>query len=98
MAESKAKPRKKSKPRITPGLGFRVDDRVRAKIQTTMIINRLQDYVKGTLGPDKKPKVVMSQTQVTAAGILLKKAIPDLTSIDLKGDVDLNHTFIHRLE
>lgn len=47
----------------------------RLKIQTTLIINRLQDHVQG--------KVKMSPTQVRAADILLRKVIPDLAQIDM---------------
>ncbi len=94
MVEKKAKPKAGRK---ATGLGFRVDDRVRAKIQASLIIKRLEAYALGEKGPDKKP-VIMNQTQVTAALGLLKKAVPDLTSIDLRGDVDVAHTFIHRLE
>jgi hypothetical protein len=55
-------------------------ERVRLKIKATLIAKRLQDHVlKGT---------EMTKSQVTAAGILLKKTIPDLQSVDttLHGD------------
>lgn len=42
----------------------------REKIQTSMLINRLQNHVKGD--------VELSNTQVTAALGLLKKTAPDL--------------------
>jgi len=48
------------------------DERTRAKIQTSQIINRLNSYVKGD--------VVMEAGQVTAALGLLRKTLPDLSA------------------
>lgn len=48
---------------------------VRKKIQTSQLVNRLTDHVLGT--------VEMTPTQVQAANILLKKALPDLQAVDL---------------
>lgn len=56
------------------------DERTRAKIQTSQIINRLFSFVNG--------KVDMSPAQVTAALGLLKKTLPDLSSIDLKAEIN----------
>lgn len=50
---------------------IRHDDQTRAKIQTSQLINRLQDHVLG--------KVDLKPTQVTSALGLLKKTIPDLS-------------------
>lgn len=47
------------------------DDRTRAKIQTSQIINRLNSFVNG--------RVEMSPAQVTAALGLLRKTLPDLS-------------------
>ncbi len=49
------------------------DERTRAKIQTSQIINRLEKHVKG--------EVKMTATQVRAADILLRKTLPDLQSV-----------------
>jgi hypothetical protein len=54
------------------------DERTRAKIQTSQIINRLQAHVSG--------EVDMTSTQVRAAEILLKKTLPDLAAIELTGN------------
>ena len=54
----------------------------RTKIQTTQLINRLQNHALGKL---KKP---LDQSQVRALEILLKKSVPDLQSITLAGDDD----------
>ena len=54
------------------------DERTRAKIQTSQIINRLEKLVNG--------EIEMTAQQVSAAGILLKKTLPDLSAITLGGD------------
>jgi hypothetical protein len=51
---------------------------VRKKIQTSQLVNRLTDHVLGT--------VEMTPTQVQAANILLKKALPDLQSVEHTGE------------
>jgi hypothetical protein len=43
----------------------------RQKIQTSQLINRLQDHALG--------KVEMSKSQVSATAILLRKTLPDLS-------------------
>lgn len=53
---------------------IRHDGETRAKIQTSQLINRLEDHVLG--------KVDMKPTQVTAALGLLKKSIPDLSAVE----------------
>src|ERR1700748_3224924 len=45
-------------------------DVVRQKIRTSMLINRLQNHVLG--------RIEMSKTQLQAAGILLRKTLPDM--------------------
>lgn len=50
----------------------------RLKIQTSQLINRLQDHANG--------KVELSPTQVRAAEVLLKKALPDLASVQHTGE------------
>ena len=47
-------------------------DVVRARIRTGMLINRLQNHVMGRLD--------MSKTQIQAAGILLRKTLPDMVA------------------
>lgn len=53
------------------------DQMTRHKIQTSQLINRLMDHAKG--------KNKMEPTQIKAAEILLKKALPDLQSVSLTG-------------
>lgn len=50
----------------------------RSAIQTSMLVNRLQDHVKGN--------VELSKSQVSAALGLLKKTAPDLSSVQMSGD------------
>jgi hypothetical protein len=53
---------------------------VRSKIQASQLINRLTDHALG--------KVALEATQVRAIEILLKKTIPDLSSVELTGDAE----------
>ena len=52
-------------------------DSVRGRIQTSMLLNRLESHVVG--------KCDMSPTQVQAATILLKKSLPDLQPVNDEG-------------
>ncbi len=54
------------------------DERTRAKIQTSQIINRLNKLVNG--------EVEMTSQQVRAAEILLRKTLPDLQTIEHIGE------------
>ena len=51
---------------------------VRAKIQASQLINRLTDHALG--------KISLEPTQVRAIEILLKKSVPDLSSIEMTGE------------
>lgn len=53
-------------------------DKVRDRIKTSMLLNRLEDHVVG--------KVEMSPTQLQAATVLLKKSLPDLSAISHTGE------------
>lgn len=55
-------------------------DEIRAKIQASQLVNRLTDHALG--------KVHLENTQVRAIEILLKKAIPDLSAVELSGNED----------
>lgn len=56
-------------------------DAWRDKIQTTMLINRLQNHVKGD--------IELTKSQVSAALGLLKKTAPDLSSVAVGQDENL---------
>jgi hypothetical protein len=55
------------------------DDNTRAKIQTTLLIGRLQDFIDG--------KIELSTDKIKAISILLKKTLPDLSAIEHSGEV-----------
>lgn len=54
---------------------------VRAKIQTSQLINVLQNQALG-ISED------ISASRMKAIEILLRKSLPDLTSVELSGDPD----------
>lgn len=58
------------------------DERTRAAIKTSQIVNRLTALVKG--------EVEMAPHAVTAALGLLRKTLPDLTAIEHSGEVETN--------
>jgi hypothetical protein len=64
-------------------------ERTRDKIQASMLINRLQSFVEGT--------VELSGPQVTAALGLIKKVVPDLSAIQHSGEGE-GGEIVHRVE
>ena len=54
-----------------------LDEEWRKRIQTSMLLKRLEDHVLGD--------VEMSATQLRAAEVLLRKSMPDLTATELTG-------------
>ena len=65
-------------------------DEVRARIQTSQLVNRLTDHALG--------EVELSATQIRAIEILLKKSIPDLSSIEVSGDEENPLQVVGRIE
>lgn len=65
-------------------------DDVRAKIQASQIINRLMGCING--------ECELSATQVNAANILLRKTLPDLSSVELGGDPENPISVVTRVE
>lgn len=63
---------------------IRHDAETRAKIQTSQLLNRLNDHVFGKEGQ----AVDISATQMKAIEILLKKTLPDLSAVEMSGDAD----------
>ena len=51
---------------------------VRDKIRTSQLINRLRDHALG--------KVELTNTQVRAIEVLLKKSLPDLSAVEMTGE------------
>lgn len=66
---------------------IRHDDETRAKIQTSQLLNRLNDHVFG----QGDNAVEISQTQMKAIEILLRKSLPDLSAVTVSGDPDNPH-------
>jgi hypothetical protein len=56
------------------------DDATRQKIQTSQLINRLQANAMG--------EIELTQGQIKSIEVLLKKSLPDLSSIEVSGDGD----------
>ena len=65
-------------------------DEVRKRIQTSQLINRLNDHALC------QNDVKMDKTQISAANILLRKVLPDLAVTQLVGDH--NNPIQHRLK
>ena len=59
-------------------IGSRAADLTRARIQTTKLVDRLQECGLG--------KVEISTQQLKAIQILLNKTLPDLSSVELTGN------------
>lgn len=57
----------------------RHQDEIRYKIQASQLVNRLTDHALGI--------IELSQTQVRAIEILLRKCVPDLSSVEHSGEV-----------
>lgn len=58
------------------------NDSCREKIQTSQLINRLQDSVLSKNGSEPKE---LTTNQLKAIEILLRKSLPDLSAVSLAG-------------
>ena len=70
-------------------LHLKHQDSIRTKIQASQLVNALQNHVHG--------KNEMSQTQVRAAEILLKKTVPDISSVEIDADIHGEMTISHKI-
>jgi hypothetical protein len=61
-------------------LNLRQQEQTRAAIQTSQLINRLQKFSLG------EPDVEIDTNRLKAIEILLRKSLPDLSSVTLTGD------------
>lgn len=66
---------------------IRHDENTRQKIQVAQILNRLNSLIMG--------KIDMPPHAVTAALGLLKKALPDLQSVEISGEIQ--RTYVARM-
>lgn len=62
------------------------DAKVRQKIQTSQLINRLNAFALGENDPQTDKPVQIDSTRLKAMEILLRKSLPDLSSIEVSGD------------
>jgi hypothetical protein len=60
----------------------RHQDEVRTKIQTSQLVNVLQNHALGLTENE------ISATRMKAIELLLKKSLPDLSSTEITGDAD----------
>lgn len=70
-------------------LNLRQQDQTRSAIQTSQLVNRLQDYALGKIDE-------IETGRLKAIEILLRKTLPDLSSVTLSGDAD--QPVVHRIE
>jgi hypothetical protein len=80
MARTKTKPTKLQQ------------DQIRSAIQATQLVKRLQNYALGekeanSTDEDVKP-VELDKGRLKAIEILLRKSLPDLSTVQLQGDDD----------
>lgn len=61
--------------------------RARAKIQVANIVNSVQDILNGDIGAGADA-AARAGVRLRAAEILLRKSLPDLSSVEHKGSVD----------
>lgn len=69
-------------------LGHDVMQKTRDKIRATKLVTRLQEHVLG--------EVEMSTSQVRAAEMLLKKILPDLSSVEMKAEIEAAVTEVRK--
>jgi hypothetical protein len=60
-------------------------EKVRERIRTTMLVKRLQKYALGE--KEQGADVELSQGQLKAIEILLRKRLPDLSAVEHTGEI-----------
>ena len=70
-------------------LGTRNSEMTRSAIQATLLVKRLQAHAMGELE--------LTREQIKAIEILLKKTLPDLSSVELTGDPE-NPVTVQQIE
>jgi hypothetical protein len=68
-------------------LNLRQQDQTRAAIQTSQLINRLQNYALGKTEKGDKT-VEIDAGRLRAIEILLRKTLPDVSAVTLSGDAE----------
>lgn len=63
-------------------------ERTRAAIKTSQLVNRLQDFALGAKDPKTDEVIEIDSGRLKAIEILLRKSLPDLASITHSSDPD----------
>lgn len=72
-------------------LNLRQQEQTRAAIQTSQLVNRLQAYALGEIAE-------IEAGRLKAIEILLRKSLPDLSSITIGGDEDNPVNIVQKVE
>ncbi len=64
-------------------------DRTRAAIQTTQLVKRIQNYALGEKDDQDNP-VEIDSNRLRAIEILLRKSLPDLSSVQMQADIEID--------
>lgn len=67
------------------------DEQTRSKIKTTQLIKRLQYHIFNEKDPQSGEVVRLDPSQIKAIEILLRKTLPDLSSIEGNVNVSVSH-------
>lgn len=62
-------------------------DDVRLKIKTSQLVNRLQGFALGENDPQTGLPIELTTERLRAIETLLRKSLPDLSSVDINADV-----------
>lgn len=73
-------------------------DDVRLKIKTSQLVNRLQDFALGGVDGKTGELIEIDAPRLKAIEILLRKSLPDLSSVTLAGDPDNPLAVVTRIE
>lgn len=69
---------------------------IRQKIKTSQLVNRLQDFVLGGNDPKTGKPIEVDGNRLKAIEILLRKALPDLSNVQVSGDPE--QPLVHLIE
>lgn len=72
-------------------LNLRQQESTRLAIQTSQLINRLQDFALG------EKQVEIDASRLKAIEILLRKSLPDLSAVQVSGDEDNPLNVVHEI-
>ena len=64
-----------------------LSEATRKRIQTTMIVKRLENHIDTKPSDEDYQDKLMQPTQVTAALGLIKKTLPDLSAVEHSGEI-----------